>query len=253
MDNIQKTQKNTFENIYLFKDNVFYYCYQKVKKFASATYLITNFFSEQEPLKWNMRQASANLVKTVMSLSSASLSERESVARRSTTEVFHLIALFDIAFTSGFISKNNHDIISDELKQFANVLSEQSKDTNSVNSIFFNKEYFGSVALTTNSNFQKDQQKEHSHIGQTIDKGQVSYKGQDDVLGQKQIKSIGQLSRREKIIKIIKEKGNVSISDLSKDIKGCSEKTLQRELLAMVSESILSKVGERRWSRYSLL
>jgi hypothetical protein len=42
------------------------------------------------------------------------------------------------------------------------------------------------------------------------------------------------------------------IKDVSPLVTGCSEKTIQRELSAMVRSGILKKVGEKRWSRYSL-
>jgi hypothetical protein len=32
----------------------------------------------------------------------------------------------------------------------------------------------------------------------------------------------------------------------------CSEKTLQRELVSMVKNGVLDKMGEKRWSRYFL-
>ncbi len=51
---------------------------------------------------------------------------------------------------------------------------------------------------------------------------------------------------------IVKEKGNISVKDISDRIKDFSEKTLQRELLKMVAKGVLNKEGERRWSRYSL-
>lgn len=59
-------------------------------------------------------------------------------------------------------------------------------------------------------------------------------------------------SRQELIIQTITEKGELSIKDLGDVIQGCSEKTIQRELLALVDQGILSKNGERRWSRYAL-
>ncbi|MEK7062719.1 MAG: DeoR family transcriptional regulator, partial [Patescibacteria group bacterium] len=55
------------------------------------------------------------------------------------------------------------------------------------------------------------------------------------------------------IIEIIKTKGKVNIKDISKLIKGCSEKTIQRKLISLVKNGILKKEGERRWSRYSLI
>ncbi len=58
--------------------------------------------------------------------------------------------------------------------------------------------------------------------------------------------------RQQVILDTIKEKGELSIKDLTDVIQGCSEKTIQRELISLVSTGILSKTGERRWSKYSL-
>ena len=59
--------------------------------------------------------------------------------------------------------------------------------------------------------------------------------------------------RQEAIISVIRQKGELSIKDLTGVIKGCSEKTIQRELLVLVDLGVLNKVGERRWSRYALI
>lgn len=58
--------------------------------------------------------------------------------------------------------------------------------------------------------------------------------------------------RSQRILAIVKAKGVVSIGDVSAVVTDCSEKTIQRELLALVSEGVLKKEGERRWSTYRL-
>jgi hypothetical protein len=76
--------------------------------------------------------------------------------------------------------------------------------------------------------------------------------GQNDqvsnVVGAGQYKN----ERQQLIVKTIATKGELSIKDLEGVVKGCSEKTIQRELLTLVDQGILLKTGERRWSRYSL-
>ena len=59
-------------------------------------------------------------------------------------------------------------------------------------------------------------------------------------------------NRRANILDIIKIKKKVTIKDISSLIKDCSEKTIQRELVALLKEGVLRKEGERRWSTYSL-
>ena len=65
---------------------------------------------------------------------------------------------------------------------------------------------------------------------------------------QKDLKS----KRSEVILSLVKKGSELTIKDFLGYIKDCSEKTIQRELLALVSKGLLKKKGERRWSRYYL-
>jgi hypothetical protein len=67
--------------------------------------------------------------------------------------------------------------------------------------------------------------------------------------------------RRDDIINIIKiSNGSATIHDIKDMIKtkpeqasfliSCGEKTIQRELISMIKDSVLYKTGEKRWSRY---
>ncbi len=60
-----------------------------------------------------------------------------------------------------------------------------------------------------------------------------------------------QKDRRSKILALFKSKDKLSIRDVVGQVNGCSEKTIQRELLALVRDGLLHKEGERRWSIYS--
>ena len=59
-------------------------------------------------------------------------------------------------------------------------------------------------------------------------------------------------SRRKRILEIVRARGAVTINEFIDSIKGCSSKTIQRELTSLVLSGTLKKTGERRWSKYSL-
>ena len=59
--------------------------------------------------------------------------------------------------------------------------------------------------------------------------------------------------RRERIKTILEAKGEATIKDISSIITDVSEKTIQRELNAMIEESLVKRQGERRWSKYSVM
>lgn len=58
--------------------------------------------------------------------------------------------------------------------------------------------------------------------------------------------------RRKIILALVRQKPSLTVKDIARSITGYSEKTIQRELLAMVAEGTLIKKGDRRWSTYSL-
>lgn len=65
----------------------------------------------------------------------------------------------------------------------------------------------------------------------------------------------GQSERAERILEFIRKQKNVSgvgasIKDIAATIKGCSEKTIQRELGGLIQAGLVRRVGERRWSQY---
>ena len=51
---------------------------------------------------------------------------------------------------------------------------------------------------------------------------------------------------------MLKGGAKLTIKDFAKNIKDCSDKTIQRELISMVTSGVLKKEGERRWSKYFL-
>jgi DeoR/GlpR family transcriptional regulator of sugar metabolism len=59
-------------------------------------------------------------------------------------------------------------------------------------------------------------------------------------------------SRREQILSLFVKGVDVSIKDIAARIKGCSEKTIQRELNALFYDNVIERIGEKRWSRYIL-
>jgi DeoR/GlpR family transcriptional regulator of sugar metabolism len=54
------------------------------------------------------------------------------------------------------------------------------------------------------------------------------------------------------VLEFIKGHNNISIKDIALNINGCSEKTIQRELINLINDGKIKKTGERRWSRYSI-
>jgi Fic family protein len=73
--------------------------------------------------------------------------------------------------------------------------------------------------------------------------------------GQSSTSSKGHNERAERILDFLRKQKSqggqgASIKDIAATIKGCSEKTIQRELGVLIEEGLVRRVGERRWSQY---
>jgi hypothetical protein len=61
----------------------------------------------------------------------------------------------------------------------------------------------------------------------------------------------GNNERRGALLAVIDSRGAVTIRDLVSVVPDISEKTIQRELQAMIVDGLLKKEGDRRWTTYS--
>lgn len=249
---------NEIKDIALFRnDSVFLYVHKKSEKIVSAIYLITNFFSSGEPLKWSLRETSISLLKDIISLGRKSLSEREGVVRSVASSISELVSLIEICHFAGFISEMNYSVLKKELISLAVNLDTREKNQKSVNNLFFGEEFFG-VKLPEQSNLNTEKSinsyKGHmSDIKDIVNRTNIQQKKLIVKRHESILPKADKNERQKDIIETLKKYKELGVADFKPIIKNCSEKTIQRELLGLVAKGVLKKVGERRWSRYSLI
>ncbi len=192
----------------------------KGQKVASALYLLTSFFPESEPLKWRVRSLSADIVSDI-------IKDKLSVVK----EIMNLLTL---AKNAGLVSDINYDII---VREFPKVEHEQKTALNNL----FPREILATEKLPAPESV-KDKTSEISGESKQILRE----------FGPWSKPSVKKTGRQNVIITLLKRKKEIMIKDVSSFIEDCSEKTIQRELLSMVAAGILRKIGEKRWSRYTL-
>ncbi len=71
-----------------------------------------------------------------------------------------------------------------------------------------------------------------------------------DIKDTKKMSDTPQSERVSLILGFIKKNRQASIKEIAAVVKGCSEKTIQRELGTLIERGLVRKVGERRWSMY---
>lgn len=180
--------------------------------------------------------------------------------------VLEIVSLVRIASTAGIISERNANILTSEYMALLEKLSQPSVQ----GMLLRTEDLLTDADVNTQNELSLP-----SPIGALFsvqERGQTSpkvAKGEDGVSHTKTFKGhrnsrpnpqrtqkdttlFKKTDRSQRIIDIVTAKGTISIRDIASVITDCSEKTLQRELLALVDTGILTKEGERRWSTYRL-
>lgn len=283
MENEKDKEINLYKESYLLdsvfvKDTEFQYIFKKTEKIVTAIYLVTNFMTKEEPLKWSLRNSATHLLKSVMAFSKVSLSDREIRAHEINAQILETSSLFDLAFRSGFVSSMNYNILNFEISKLSVALDTYQKGAISSNKSLFTEEYFAvhktkeidldeNKIVSKKDDFIKDIYKGHKetkgqnnnvlyktnkiNATQSISTDSVDSNIPKNASKKRRTKKTN-TERRSVIIAEIKKFGDVSVKEISRALPNVSTKTLQRELLSMVDDGLLIKKGERRWSKYSL-
>ena len=232
-------EKSIFNNIFE-KDIRRVFIYKKAERLAKAVHLIAPAFAESASLRNRIDTIAIGLVDAAILPSGVA---RTALSR----ELLALSSVLDIAHTGGLLSSMNAELISRE----AHILLQEVAAYEEPRLSLGDAPTLSEIAKKEISQGSKHDSKfvapERTASGLLPIKNQITSKGH-----LKDISDIHIKDRREAIMSVIKDKGKASIKDISMLIRGVSEKTIQRELLSLVTAGMILKHGERRWSVYSL-
>lgn len=206
---------------------------KRTEKLVSALYLLTSFFEDREPMKWRLRELGGKLISS-----------------RSGSTVLEIMSLMSVAKNAGLISDANFDIIS---REFGRV----SPSIQMLEDLFVREE----PKIESRPQLAEERTEERPasklepktfYLGSSVQNRSVPKDVKDKIVRDHGVIEVKRNSRQTTIINLLKKKKEIQVTDVSPLIPGVSEKTIQRELLSMVSAGILRKIGEKRWSKYTL-
>lgn len=228
-------EKGIFNNIFE-KDIRRVFIYKKAERLAKAVHLIAPAFVESVSLRNRIDAIAIALVDAALLPPGAA---RSALSR----ELLTLSSVLSMARTGGLLSSMNAELIIRE----AHILLQEI-------AVYEEPRLFLDDAPTLSSIAKRALQSELPQRAAspqvTGTKAPVSHKGHI-----KDIENITDMhikDRRDAILSVIRSKRKASIKDISTLIRNISEKTIQRELLALIGAGVVLKEGERRWSTYSL-
>lgn len=285
----QRKDTQIYEAISNFiKDKDGIHVYRRADKICKAYFLLTQHIQNSDSIRLKLRALALDMSSKTLDLV-ASINKTDDLARDVVMKAMALVSVSDIAVGAHSISPTNFSLVVGQVQIFieevetywktmsynnqaipthlfemdtldasyknSRTLGMDDVSDEAVNSSFsrnmevsFNKETITTRGLSTANQSSKIKKEFIKKVGNPTsqkDSGFVKSSLNPQVTGVKD-------DRQTLILSTIKSKGESSIKDLTDVIKGCSEKTIQRELIALVSSGDLLKTGERRWSRYTV-
>ena len=228
----------------------------QAQKLTTAVYLLTGLFSNDEPLKWHLRTRALYLVSDIVDFETLKNKKQKSeIAEKILRQIGEIVSLIETGHIAGIISQMNrgiivreYEVLAGSIKSFAH---QNEKHLEGIMSEFFSFDpATGSLQASATPPIHamsqktvQEKPKVQDPVKPAVTPVQFKREDQNDENGSQ---------RQEKILSIIKDKGRVTLSDISRVVTGVSEKTLQRDLMLLVMSGRLRKQGERRWTIYFL-
>jgi len=228
-------EKSIFSNVFD-KDIRRVYIYKKVERLARAMHMVGPAFGHRGALRDR-----ADLVAVAL-VDAAVLPPRE--AREALSrELLALSSLLSLARTGGTLSSMNADVIGREVHLLLEEVASYEEPRVSLG----DTPSLAEISKATPREEIHAARREPARVPErkaiaapaVQDKGHVS-------------DNLPRSSRKEAVLDVLKTKGPSYIKDISSVIRGVSEKTIQRELQALVGEGSVKREGERRWTKYSV-
>lgn len=227
---LKRTDSNLTNNFNgFFRNEHHSFAVLKTEKLASALYMVSGFVSENDPLRTRLRSCALDL----MSCITDGKRTKEGVDQEGFgSRCLEIGTLLAMAERSGLVSPMNSKILCEEYAALASFV-QANRD-----------QVFGSGTIDLSTRAPKI-----TSSSQTFTQRQTAVFGKRPI-PKKTPNYKRHQTRRDIILSLFDKKDKINVKDASAAIEGCSEKTIQRELTAMVSEGVLLKEGERRWSTY---
>jgi hypothetical protein len=186
----------------------------KGQKITAALYLVTGHLSDTDPMK-NALRAHA------VTVSTGSSDSQKTVAAQA------IQTLLGAATIAGIISEKNASIISLELRHYVVHITTEPDAVSSLFTPVLDTQSYKPSTMSISSN---------NRISPMSAKMPVFNENKS--------------KRQDAILSFINERKSVGIKDIAALFSDTSEKTIQRELGALVATGKITKRGEKRWSIY---
>lgn len=217
---------------------------ERVLKAAAALYRVTDFLSEDEPLKWKMRKDTIELIDCIVK-SEESENDPVSNFERAFQVSRQLAAKLTVAEAGGYIAKINFQVLGQEYAHISDMLLEKMSFISSMRQKSLSDISIGQIYKRHTMRSEQEHQIIFSEeVNQHTSSLRKKYTSRSSSMSE----------RQERLRNALQEKGWLYVAEIVFLCgSGVSVKTVQRDLNALVQNGKVQSRGERRWRKYALV
>lgn len=261
MDKRQKEEEKYVVNRFneykdFIKDKHVSFIIKKTERITYGVYMLSRFVPIEDALCPDLKKTAHILLESSSRLVSSTAITQDSIDQVQRL-LHYLSSLLSLGFISGYFSSSNVEIMKNEINYLHKHMEELSTaPASEVGQLNFRSDLFVVSSPVKPSKPKQDL----SFIKKEFKKRNedVSFKPQFNQPINQSAKMdkpvvVKKDDREERIINVIRDKGVVSIKDISSVVFDVGEKTIQRTLQLLIDKGQIKKEGERRWAKYQLV
>lgn len=215
----------------------------------SAIYMATSHISDEQIIKQSLRSAALQVMaKTIELIGEESLSI-ESLKSSIKVNIYKVMSFIKVLRSERMMTDKNADLLIMTYKKLLSFINDyQPIDLYAVSDNVKDIDYNIYTGMSDNADFS------NADLYLSKNTNKVNTNKKINQIESHLVNNNVKPDRRNHLLSIIKG-GTVqgcNMSDILVSIKGISEKTVQRELNSMITDRLIIKKGEKRWSRYIL-
>lgn len=215
--------------------------YSRAEKIAAAIFLLTRKISEKDSIKFLSRDAAARSLEMSLNLGDGLRNKETGSVDEFLAHLRSVVSHIRLLVVAGHVSQQNGDIVIEAIEELVRYAT--NVDIHALSE---------EVVLARSDVRVPDGRPVSTQITPAPRPSSVS--GEQKKSRAASPSSTEKHSNRQNtIIEVIRKGGALGIRDIAAHIPGCGEKTVQRELAALVNSGVLKKQGEKRWSTYALV
>jgi hypothetical protein len=239
------------------KDKHVEFVIKKTERIVYGVYLLSNFIPRTEALHGDLKRTSHALLRVVTQFPQTT-GIKTSLIDEIHAHLQYLSSLLSLSCLSGYISESNIEIFKTEINYLHKHVEELStKSVSETGQLQVKQDMFvvgqtkqAKAGQDTPTSIKDIPSKRQPKMSFIKDKKPLQ---KPHLTASPKQTEIPKGDREEKILQVIRDRGTVSIKDISSVIFDCSEKTIQRMLQALIDKGQVRKEGERRWAKYKLV